>query len=89
MVTDEMLDQYEERAGTLHADGLTVFEAEIEAARRLGVTREAIYAEIARRNSGRGGDPRKQTGRHCADDMPKVQPAPHQEQRSLLIGDVQ
>jgi len=81
------LDAFEERAAIIEYDGgLTRFRAETLAAQAQGVAR---HDAIRIRNSQTARDIGSQAARKPAGDMPRVQPAPAQEKRSVSERDVQ
>lgn len=80
-------DQFENTAAWLeYCDGMSRFEAETEAARRQGYKRHEVINANGIRNSEGGRDNGQAATRQPADNLSRVQRAPAQEIRSMLIG---
>lgn len=81
------IDAWEERSAIMEFDGgLHRFEAETLAAKAQGVSR---HEAIRIRDTAQARDQRAQPERDAADDLPRVQPAPEEETRSVSQRDVQ
>ena len=80
-------DQFEQTAAWLeYCDGMSRFEAETEAARRQGYKRHEVINANGIGHSARGRDNGQAAARQPADNVSRVQPAPTQEIRSMLVG---
>lgn len=81
------LDAWQERAAIMEFDGgMSRFEAETLAAKAQGLTRREAINVWKRAKAAR--DIRAAGTRNAADHMPRVQPAPAQEERSLPERDI-
>jgi hypothetical protein len=84
------LDAFIERAAIIEFDaGMSRFEAETLSARLQGYERHEVVNEIRRRNSGQARHSGPADGGQSAHDLPRVQPHPTQETRSMSERDVQ
>lgn len=82
------LDQFAERAAIMEFDGgLSRFEAETQAAKAQGVTRwqalEAVKNANVIGHSGQGRNNGQAAFRHGSDNLPRVQPDPKEQNRSV------
>lgn len=82
------LDVFVERAAIMEFDGgLSRFQAETEAARAQGVTRwqalEALKHANGIGHSGQGANIGSAAIRHGADDLPRVQRLPQEQDRPM------